>query len=151
MMKGPGAPTKFVIALQTWLKALFGKWFKSFGNSLDHAVQVNGYSYGIITANTMAHAILDCPLCNSNHATKERLKWFIHFASLYPAKLALAILDEDMNLAAPEDLSNTQAQKALTIAALLNLIDNGPSEHLMTTSYDSDGSSDSEDILNVPV
>jgi hypothetical protein len=151
MMKGSGAPTKFITALQTWLKASFGKRFKSFRNSLDHAVQDDGYSCGIITANTMAHAILNRPLCNSNHATEERLKWFIRFASLYPAKSASATLDKDINLAAPEDLSNTQARKALTIAALLNPIDNGPSEHLTTTSYDSDGSSDSEDILDVPV
>jgi len=87
MKKGTGAPTKFIATLQTWLKASFGKRFKSFGNSLDHVVQDDSYSCGIITANTIAHAILDCPLCNSSHIAEERMKWFIRFASLYPAKL----------------------------------------------------------------
>jgi hypothetical protein len=145
MGKGFSAPIKFITALQTWLKASFGKQFKSFGNSLDHVVQDDNYSCGIITANTIAHAILGHPLCSGSHATEERLKWFICFTSLYPAKSALAALDKGLGRAsaAPEDIPS-QAQKALTIVDLLNPIDNEPSELPTITGYNSDGSSDSE-------
>lgn len=115
-------------------------------------MQDGSYSCGIITANTIAHSILGHLLCSGSHTTEERLKWFIHFASLYPAKSALATLDKDVNmpLAAPED-TPSQTRKALTIVDLLNPIDDGPSKLLTITGYDSDGSSNSEDILNVPL
>ena len=154
--KGSGAPVKFIAALQTWLKHSFGKRFKSFGNSLDHVIQDDTYSCGIITANTIAHAILDRPLCHSIYATEERLRWFIRFASLYPVKSesgpAIQSEDIDMPLEVHANLPNSvgQAHKALSIADLLNPIDSGPSEYPATNDYDSDNSFDSDDIPNVP-
>ena len=148
MEKGPGAPTKFITTLQTWLKASFGKWFKSFGNSLGHAVQDDSYSCGIIAANTITHAVLDHPLCNGKNTTEERLKWFIHFASLYPAKSASVILSKDIDM--PNIPKQTQNAR-LVILDLLNPIDDGEFELPAVTSYDSDGSSDSEDLRNMPL
>ena len=155
MSKGSGAPTKFIASLQTWLKASFGKRFKSLGNCLDHVVQDDTYSCGIITANTIAHAILDRPLCHSKYAAEERLKWFMRPASLYQAKSASTSSGEDvdMPLAALEDTPHmpTQPHKALAIANLLNPIGGEPSEFSPALGYDSDGSSDSEDIPNIPL
>jgi hypothetical protein len=157
MKKGPGAPNKFIAALQTWLKASFGgKRFKSFGNSLKHVVQKDSYSCGIITANTIAHAILDHPLCNNVQAAQERIRWFIHFASLYQFKSVSATVIEDVDMtgpfAAPEDPSNipNQARKdVMRIADLLNPID--PSELPTASGYDSDDSSDFEETSNIPL
>lgn len=169
MKKGSGAPIKFIASLQTWLKTSFQKRFKNLGNCLEHAVQDDSYSCGILTANTIAHAILDHPLCDSVYTVEERLKWFIRFASLYPATsksvsasfdnndidMPLAALDHtpnipnniNMPLAAPDDAPNipsSQARKALAIEDLLNPIDNEPYELPETTGYNSDDSSDPE-------
>ncbi|KAF8809165.1 hypothetical protein BYT27DRAFT_7210458 [Phlegmacium glaucopus] len=153
MKKGPGAPIKFITSLQTWLKASFGKRFRSFGNSLEHIVQNDSYSCGIITTNTIAHAILDHPLCNNRHPAEERIKWFTHFASLYPSESASTTMTEDINmpLVAQEDLSDAsnQACKAMTIVHLLNPIH--PSGPTMVTGYDSDGSSDFEETFTIPL
>jgi hypothetical protein len=147
MEKGPGAPIKFITSLQTWLKASFGKRFKNFGNSLEHVVQNDSYSCGIITANTIAHTILGHPLCDNSCTANERIKWFIRFASLYQSKSVSATMNEDvdMPLAAREDLSNglNQARKAVTrVIDLLNPIDPSDPSELATVSYDSDSSSD---------
>ncbi|KAF8157944.1 hypothetical protein B0H34DRAFT_797377 [Crassisporium funariophilum] len=139
--KGPGAPIKFITALQTWLKHAFRKQFKS---SLDHVVQDNTYSCGVFTANTIAHTILNRLICNSNYATEEQLKWFIYFASLYSAKSETATpsKDIDMPLAGQADIPNvvTQASKVLAIADLLNPIGDGHSICSATNGYDSDDS-----------
>ncbi|KAF8167513.1 hypothetical protein B0H34DRAFT_854442 [Crassisporium funariophilum] len=126
--KSSGAPTKFITALQTWLKYAFGKQFKSFGNSLDHVVQDDTYSCGIITANTIEHAVLNRPLCHSKCATEERLKWRGYMQN-----------------------ASYQAQKALTIADLLNPINTDQhSEHSAMNDYDSDSSSEREVLCDVP-
>jgi hypothetical protein len=80
MGHGAGAPPKFIKHLQMWLKASFGKSFKSLGNVLPHALQDDSYSCGIITANTLAHALFRRPLWSSAEAVEERLGWFIRIA-----------------------------------------------------------------------
>ena len=80
MGKGSGAPAKLVKLLQVWLKKAFGKKFKNQGNILPHAVQDDGYSCAIITANTIAHAMLGWPLWCPTTAVAERLTWFKRMA-----------------------------------------------------------------------
>jgi hypothetical protein len=79
--KGSGAPTKFILLLQAWLKLGFGKSFKNQRNILPHAVQEDTYSCSIITINTIAHAVLDKPLWRTEQAVAERLSWFVRLAS----------------------------------------------------------------------
>lgn len=78
--KGAGAPTKFVSNLQLWLKSAFGRKFKSRGNTLPHAIQEDSFSCGIITLNTLEHAISKRPLWETQRAVEERLRWFSRLA-----------------------------------------------------------------------
>jgi len=106
-------------------------------------------------ANTIAHAVLDHPLCNNRNAAEERIKWFTHFASLYPSKSTSATMIEDVDMPLValdlEDLSNipNQAHKTRGFADLLNPI--YPSELPTVTNYESDGSSDFEETINLPL
>ena len=79
--QGIGVPTKYIKSLQIWFKSLYGKSFKNRGNSLAHAVQNDSFSCGVITMNTIAHAIFQQPLWTPNDALEHRLKWFKRLAS----------------------------------------------------------------------
>jgi len=84
--KGAGAPTKFVSNLQLWLKSAFRKKFKSRGNTLPHAVQEDSFSCGIITLNTLEHAIFSRSLWEPPRAVEERLRWFSRLAETVKTK-----------------------------------------------------------------
>jgi len=76
----PVAPSNFVNSLQTWFETCFGKPFENRGNTLAHAVQDDTFSCGIITINTIEHAIFGRALWEHNCSSKERLAWFKRLA-----------------------------------------------------------------------
>ena len=143
--KGSGAPPKFVQLLQVWLKQAFGKRFKNQGNILSHAIQDDRYSCAIITANTIAHAVLDQPLWRPTAALTERLTWFMRIASAQvipaisgmPSSTNLNPLEFDDNSLKPQNRS------ALTITDLLNPIQ--PTSPILSRDYDSDSESSQSD------
>ena len=115
--KGAGAPSKFVVLLQVWLKKAFGKRFKNQGNMLPHGVQDDGYSCPMFTSNTLAHGVLDRPLISAEEAVAERLSWFIRLASTQ--RIAI----NKFPTSSPEDSMNeneNQHRKGLAITDLLN-------------------------------
>ena len=141
--KGSGAPPKFVQLLQVWLKEAFGKRFKNQGNILPHAVQDNRYSCAIVTANTIAHAVLDQPLWCPTTAITERLTWFMRIASsqVIPAISDMPSSTDPLELEFEED-NNTlkpKSRSALTITDLLNPIQ--PTSPIRSRDYDSDSES----------
>lgn len=78
--KSPGALAIFISNLQLWLKTAFGKRFRTLRNSIHRLVQQDSYSCGIITANTIAHAVLGQPLCKRTYGAEARMHWFIRIA-----------------------------------------------------------------------
>lgn len=70
-----------MLRLQTWLQFAFGKKFKNLGNTLEHATQTDGYSCGLIVANTIKHAILGTKLWSHRTSVVDRLEWFIRLAN----------------------------------------------------------------------
>ena len=138
--KGSGAPPKFVQLLQVWLKQAFGKRFKNQGNILPHAIQDDGYSCAIVTANTIAHAVLERPLWHPAATITERLNWVMRIATSIsdgPSSTSqLEIEFEEDNV-----LLKPQNRSALTITDLLNPIQ--PTSPIQLRDYDSDSDSHS--------
>lgn len=153
--KGTGAPPKFVQLLQVWLKQAFGKRFKNQGNILPHGVQDDGYSCAIITANTIAHAVLDRPLWCPAAAITERLTWFMRIASSQvipspaisdvPSSSSTNPLEIEFD---EDDTLKPQNRSALTITDLLNPIQ--PTSPIQSHDYESDSES-SQFELNFPI
>lgn len=71
-------PHKFHENLRRWTRRAFGKNFTCEGNALQHAIQDDEYSCGIVTANTIEHAIHNnTPLWSPANASASRVDWFI--------------------------------------------------------------------------
>ncbi|KAH6871759.1 hypothetical protein BKA70DRAFT_1484362 [Coprinopsis sp. MPI-PUGE-AT-0042] len=70
-----GVPRKFDAKLFRWLKQSFRRAFKS-EDTLPRADQNDGYSCGIITANTIEHNVFGTPLWEDKTATRHRIQWF---------------------------------------------------------------------------
>jgi len=104
-------------------------------------VQDDGYSCGIITANTIAHALFNRQLWTSAGAVQERLQWFIRIAEFQHKAPMLA----------PE-VALASRNKRVSITNLLNPSPNCPS--LKLKDYDSDVSttsgSSSQSHLPIP-
>ena len=122
--------------------------FKNYGNVLPHAVQDDGYSCAIITANQIAHAVLDRPLwCPGAAAIIERLTWFMRIAS---SQVIPAISDvpstNPLEIRSEEDNTlKIQNRSALTITDLLNPI--VPTSPIQSPDNESD-SENSQSELN---
>jgi hypothetical protein len=145
--KGLGAPPKFVQLLQVWLKQAFGKRFKNQGNILPHAVQDDRYSCAIVTANTIAHAVLDQPLWRPAAAITERLTWFMRMAS---SQAISGVPSSQATNPPPEKeveedcTRKPQNRSALTITDLLNPIQ--PTSPIQSRDYDSDSESSQSEL-----
>ncbi|KAF9481696.1 hypothetical protein BDN70DRAFT_991713 [Pholiota conissans] len=142
--KSSGAPTKFIDCLQLWIKSAFGKKFRSAGNTLEHAIQTDSYSCGVIAVNTIAHAIFNTPLWEQKKAVNSRLAWFIRFASCTPREIPSAPINSK-NLCEPDSLTvglveqASDAQSRMSLPNLLNPLPCTPMTALSTpNNYDSD-------------
>lgn len=150
---GAGAPTKFVSNLQLWLKSAFSKKFKSRGNTLPHALQDDSFSCGIITLNTLEHAISNRPLWNAQRAVDERLRWFSRLAETIESRPTELPHDLNNSPTVPTPLAEAlpDAGKRRTLFDLLNPIANPvpsttPLEKLC--DYDSDSTSSTKTGAN---
>ena len=138
MGKGSGAPAKFVKLLQVWFKKAFSKKFKNQGNILPHAVQDDGYSCSIITANTIAHAMLGWPLWCPATAVAERLTWFKRMAFSHIKSLSVDCQEE---ISEGNSMIRTQNRSVLAVSDLLNPIPPvSPSRDHLEYDSSSDGS-----------
>ena len=63
--------------IQWWLKARFGKEFKDLGDSLEHGLQDDYTSCGILTSNTVAHDVFGDEIWTCENKFLERVKWFV--------------------------------------------------------------------------
>lgn len=71
------APKEVVKKLQWWLKQRFKKEFADCGDQLEHGLQDDGFSCGIITTNTAAHDIFNDQLWTPKRKAVERVQWFM--------------------------------------------------------------------------
>lgn len=55
-------PTQQVKAVQAWLLAVFGEKFRNEGDTLEHGIQDDESSCGIVTPNTIGHNIFGDPI-----------------------------------------------------------------------------------------
>ena len=69
-------PTRALQALQQWLQAEFGCKFTEYGNNLHHGHQEDATSCGIVTANTITHAVFWDDLWSPRKRQFHRLRWF---------------------------------------------------------------------------
>ena len=144
MGKGSGAPAKFVKLLQVWLKKAFGKKFKNQGNILPHAVQDDGYSCAIITANTIAHAMLGRPLWCPTTAVAEHLTWFKHMAFSHTISMSV---DHQKDNSQGNGMIKFRNRSVLAVSDLLNPNPPSPvSPSLDYPEYDSSSDGSQSDI-----
>lgn len=105
---------------------------------LRHAVQEDAYSCPIITANTIAHAVLNKPLWSTGRAVAERLSWFICFGLAHQA-----LVDKSPASLGPHIGSDAPQRRAgLPISELLNPL---PASLSQPPEYDSETDSESSD------
>src|SRR6266498_679155 len=71
------APKEIIKKLQWWLKKWFEKEFSDSGDQLEHGLQDDGISCGIVVANTTAHDIFNDKLWMAEHKAVERVQWFM--------------------------------------------------------------------------
>ncbi|KAF6746596.1 hypothetical protein DFP72DRAFT_1076277 [Ephemerocybe angulata] len=137
-------PHKFHENLRRWTRRAFGKNFTCEGNALQHALQDDEYSCGIVTANTIEHTIHnDRPLWSPDNASASRMDWFIRIVHNLngtewvrkpgvevPAE-KLAAVREEMNasISTPEtDYNFPDHAEAVLYEILKNLDDAGSTE-----------------------
>ncbi|KIJ10894.1 hypothetical protein PAXINDRAFT_157495 [Paxillus involutus ATCC 200175] len=70
-------PADFLKNLQRWLRTRFGSIFVHGKEHLEHGNQQDCYSCGIVTANTIAHAMFGDPLWQPEGRSKARAEWFV--------------------------------------------------------------------------
>jgi hypothetical protein len=78
-----GAPRATIKKLQEWLKARFKKDFTDCDNQLEHGLQDDGTSCGILAANTAAHEVFDDPLWMVKRKAAERVGWFVALSEIH--------------------------------------------------------------------
>ncbi|PPR04603.1 hypothetical protein CVT24_011759 [Panaeolus cyanescens] len=93
---------KFHKQLIWWLRFWFGKSFATTRSEIPfiHAIQSDSVSCGIITLNTIEHALCEEPLWTSTKTTFERLKWFLrtidfHTSMHNPASVQILVAPID--------------------------------------------------------
>ena len=70
-------PTQFLRSLRKWLRNEFGKDFVNKGDCMLHGVQVDSYSCGIITTNTIDCAATGAHVWKPKHSIWESVRWFV--------------------------------------------------------------------------
>ncbi|KAF5320335.1 hypothetical protein D9611_011267 [Ephemerocybe angulata] len=137
-------PHKFHENLRRWTRRAFGKNFTCEGNALQHALQDDEYSCGIVTANTIEHAIHnDTPLWSPDNASASRVDWFIRIVHNLngtewvrkpgvevPAEKLAAVREEmKASISTPEtDYNFPDHAEAVLYEILKNLDDAGSTE-----------------------
>jgi len=137
-----GCPTKFYSCIRMWTKEAFGEHFKHLRNSLEHVTQTDTFSCGLITANTIEHAVFNHSLIDPCCILDNRLAWFIRLASnifkSVPAIVNQEIDDAPISACRP------------TIANLLNPVaatkSNYGSDYSDTSSMDLENSESESDL-----
>ena len=69
-------PTRALQALQKWLQIEFGHKFTEHGNNLCHGHQEDATSCGIVTVNTIAHAVFGDDLWSPKNCQFHQVRWF---------------------------------------------------------------------------
>ncbi|KAF5341928.1 hypothetical protein D9611_001095 [Ephemerocybe angulata] len=139
-------PHKFHENLRRWTRRAFGKNFTCEGNALQHAIQDDEYSCGIVTANTIEHAIHNnTPLWSPANASASRVDWFIRIVhNLNGTKWVrkppgvevptekLAAVREEMtaSISTPEDDYNFPDHAEAVLYEILKNLDDGDSAGL---------------------
>lgn len=78
-------PSKFMKALEVWLKDSFNHKFMSKGNSLARGCQTDSFSCGIIAMNAIEHAVFGKHLWSVQGAVFERINWFVRIVERHCA------------------------------------------------------------------
>ncbi|KAJ7937855.1 hypothetical protein B0H13DRAFT_2405164 [Mycena leptocephala] len=73
-------PKRLINGLKRWLKPRFDLQFECDYAGLDHGVQIDGFSCGIITYNTIDHAIFGTGVWIPRRAVLERVQRFLKYA-----------------------------------------------------------------------
>ncbi|KAH7904197.1 hypothetical protein BJ138DRAFT_1107029, partial [Hygrophoropsis aurantiaca] len=79
-------PNEFIQMLISWLEPTFGGPFTTLGDALKHGEQKDSFSCGIVTANTIAHAVFADKLWSPDNRDQERVDWFVATVHTYLQK-----------------------------------------------------------------
>ncbi|KIJ59916.1 hypothetical protein HYDPIDRAFT_32656 [Hydnomerulius pinastri MD-312] len=111
-LEGSSPPPKTLVQmLKRWLDARFGGQFRLLNEQMAHGMQTDTFSCGIVTANTIAHAIFGEALWQPSSRSMARASWFIINAREYLQKDQLRQLEPGygaMGLASVDVLGNSE-------------------------------------------
>jgi len=81
--RGIGAPRATIKKLQGWLKTQFKKDLTDCGDQLEHGLQDDGTSCGILAANMAAHEVFGDTLWTMKRKTAKRVEWFVALSKIH--------------------------------------------------------------------
>lgn len=76
-----GPPVQFFRYLRRWLYDNFCLDVDELGDCLQHGIQQDSFSCGIVAVNTIAHAVFGKPLWTKQNAAHHRIEWFCLLAN----------------------------------------------------------------------
>lgn len=73
-------PAQSMKAAQQWLQKVFRRKFVNNGDYLEHGIQQDSFSCGVVVSSTIKHAVFGHGIWIARRAVLERIEWFLRLA-----------------------------------------------------------------------